>query len=284
MNDKVSDEVKSQIIDHVRSQPFLFDPKNPDYKLRKSLKTDQLNVFGATLNPRISGLDVYNIWQNLRRQYATNKRKNNLASGSARSKEPKWKFYKSMSFLNDTFEPSNDPISIDQNLDDTNEHDDLTNLHNSVTNDSNNQIGSAAQTGSTAQTIIQIGNGSISVVDKESSSLNEQNNLFDETDIDIEIVNEEKKNKPKRRNDQVKNEILDVMGCFLDKMACPQEQNKKNDSPTNIFLQEIELLLNQIYNPNNSNEINNSFFDLENLKSDIKKMVISRLQELKKVQ
>lgn len=93
--DKISDEIKINLISFVQSNPILYDLSYAGFKY-KSAK-DKLWSRFAEVNNLSSAKTASDCWKNLKSQFNANHLKSNSTGSGA--EEVKWKFYTSLTFL-----------------------------------------------------------------------------------------------------------------------------------------------------------------------------------------
>ena len=115
-NKEVSDENKLAIIEHVKKHKLFYDSKVEGYKSSRFKKTRLLEKgCGDLLVPKMTGEEVLEAWNNLRRSYRTNAKKyKTYKSGDPGKKFKIWKFYEPLRWLDEYLEPTEGNFSIEQ--------------------------------------------------------------------------------------------------------------------------------------------------------------------------
>ena len=348
----VPDSEKADFFEWVHgSGGFMYNKRDNRYKLKRDDKIALLEEYGEMRNPPLKGADLFECWYSSRSSYTEKRKAQIKKSGAAGGKQPKWKYYTLLSFLDDHLEPTQRTVSVEQNgtdsaaelsLNKNADDDDLDvelpadHLRSPATpealkqlvadafvmehdecnldytgddrysklKDADESTGILAVTEDGSNLLITIEDDSnqkksptkSALADKTKEFANKKNLKrihFDHSDHDDlgeedEMNNRERK---KHRRQQSMNKefagLVSAISSSLGASNCQQQQQQtpvpldSTTNPNKLFCLELETHLNRIYDPTACNELNENYFALENLKSQLKLSVMKEMAELK---
>lgn len=255
-NDKMSDKTKFEIIEYIRQKPIFYDPKHPDYKKSKQTKIDDLNQFGQTLTPPMSGEVIYSKWYQLRGQYSSYQTLYNKSPSGSAGQKKIWKFFSSLSWLDDYIEYCEEARPV--------KHPHLS---------SNQQQSSHIPNGQSTDDPLSMCCGTMTLGSPGSFDQIYYFDQDDDTESEINLVNNQKatgtQTKKLKIDSRPKSNKGDAINSLFTPVSNICSSNCQTKSANQIYCDGLALKLNLIYDSIKHDGDYRRYFALEDLKAEI---------------